>query len=284
MTVVDVSSAPAHAGAADRCLPPSMVERMTLIIDSFGTRSTVLTLEQIARRTHLPRSTAHRILDQLVRLDWIEHHPPAYRLGRRGLGVGGQDAGYGELRAAAAPVLHELQVRTGLVVHLAVLKGAEVHYLDKIGGSFAAHVPSRVGGRAPAHCTALGKAMLACIPAEQVDASVGDRMGRLTQRTIADLELLHGELSRIRSRHGLAFERAECIPALACVAAPVRSGEGLLGAISLVGGADAPLEKVAPLVVDAARRVTAALAPSSGWRRSSMMIVPPARVAAPARG
>ena len=64
------------AQAADeqpRTLPPSMVERMTLILEAFDSPTRRLTLEQVSQRTTLPRSTAHRILDQLVRLDWLEH-------------------------------------------------------------------------------------------------------------------------------------------------------------------------------------------------------------------
>jgi DNA-binding IclR family transcriptional regulator len=117
-----------------RELPPSMVERLTLILDEFESRATRLTLEDVARRTHLPRSTAHRILDQLVQLCWLEHTAFGYRLGSRALGLGGRDNGHGEIRGAAAPLLHELQIKTGMVVHLAILDGAQVHYLDKVGG------------------------------------------------------------------------------------------------------------------------------------------------------
>jgi DNA-binding IclR family transcriptional regulator len=238
-----------------------MVERMTLILDAFDGRSSRLTLEDVARRTHLPRSTAHRILDQLVRLSWLEHTSFGYRLGQRALGLGGRDGGYEEIRVAAAPLLHELHIRTGMVVHLAVLDGADVYYLDKVGGRFAAAVPSRVGGRAPAHSTALGKSMLAWLGPEQVDVQIGGRMGRLTGRTIGDLGTLHQELNRIRQRRGLAFERGECSAEISCVAAAVRGPEGPLASISLVGDATTPLERVAPLVVDAARQVSLTLHP-----------------------
>ena len=242
-------------------LPPSMVERMTLILDAFEGPNTRLTLEEVARNTHLPRSTAHRILDQLVRLSWLEHTAFGYSLGRRSLSLGGGANSHGELRAAAAPRLHELQLKTGMVVHLAVLDAAEVSYLDKVGGRFAASVPSRVGGRAPAHCTALGKAILAWLAPEQVDAQIGTAISRLTRRSIGDLGTLHQELARIRKRNGLAFERGECFPDIACAAAAVRGPDGPLAAISLVGDARTPLEKIAPLVVDAARQVSEELFP-----------------------
>src|SRR3546814_16751343 len=87
-----------------RELPPSMVERMTLILDAFRGPTTRLTLEQVARATHLPRSTAHRILDQLVKLSWLEHTSFGYALGSRSLKLGDAGArGSNDMRAAAAP-------------------------------------------------------------------------------------------------------------------------------------------------------------------------------------
>lgn len=240
-------------------LPPSMVERMSLILDVFTTPTSRLTLEEVARSTHLPRSTTHRILDQLVKLTWLTHTPFGYSLGKRALDLGGGDKVDGELRAAAAPVLHDLQVRTGLVAHLASLDGAEVCYLDKLGGRFATTVPSRVGGRAPAYSTALGKAMLAWIEPEDVDRRLAGGLDRFTGRTIGDLDSLHHELNRIRNRNGIAIERGESFPDIACAAAAVRGPEGPLGAISLVGDLAANVERVAPLVLAAAREVSVEL-------------------------
>ncbi|WP_433872963.1 IclR family transcriptional regulator [Saccharopolyspora sp. CA-218241] len=243
-----------------------MVERMTLILDAFEGRSARLGLEDVARRTRLPRSTTHRILDQLVRLRWLERTSFGYGLGQRVLGIGGRDGSYAEIRSVAAPLLHELQMRTGMVVHLAVLDGTDVYYLDKVGGRFAASVPSRVGGRAPAHSTALGKAMLAWLAPEAVEDRLGGAVARLTERTIGDLSTLHQELNRIRRRHGLAFERGECAAGISCVAAAVRGPEEPLASVSLVGDRRAPLEKVAPLVVDATRRAAQELFPPGGRR------------------
>ncbi|GAA3130591.1 hypothetical protein GCM10020255_004220 [Rhodococcus baikonurensis] len=102
------------------------------------------------------------------------------------------------LREAAAPFLHELHQQTGMVVHLTVLDGPDVVDLDKVGGRFAAAIPSRVGGHAPAHCTAGGKAILAWIAPERVDALFGSVLSRSTENTITDINVLHQELSRIR--------------------------------------------------------------------------------------
>jgi DNA-binding IclR family transcriptional regulator len=257
LTVVELD-----APAATRQLPPSMVERVTLIMDAFERRTTTLTLEQVTARTMLPRSTAHRILDQLVQVAWLEHTSYGYALGPRALGFGGQDGSHGEIRAAAAPVLQELFLRTGLVVHLAVLEDAQIRYLDKLGGQLAAMLPSRVGGRAPAHTTAIGKAMLAWVDPERVDKLSGGRLVRRTERSIGDLTVLHQELGRIRTRNGLAYESGESVRGIACVAAAIRGHRGAVAAISLCGEArNTQLERVAPLVLDGAREVSRELFP-----------------------
>ncbi|MFC7446835.1 IclR family transcriptional regulator [Rhodococcus daqingensis] len=264
MTVITEAPAPRDPREA----PPSMVERMTLILDAFDGRAARLTLEEVACRARLPRSTVHRILDSLVKLNWVEHASFGYRLGRRALGIGGGDGGNAEVREAAAPLLHELHLQTGMVVHLSVLDGHEAVCLDKIGGRLAASIPSRVGGRVPAHSTASGKAMLAWLVPERVDELFGGRMNRITDQTISDLGVLHQELNRIRQRRGLAFERGESARGVACVGAAIRGHEGPVAGISLSGDArTAPIERVAPLVAEAAREITRTLFPELGGGR-----------------
>ena len=102
MTIVDMndtlSTVQTAGGQPKKDLPPSMVERMTLILDAFDGRAARLTLEEVACRTQLPRSTVHRILDQLVKLDWVDHASFGYCLGRRALGLGGGDGGHSQIR------------------------------------------------------------------------------------------------------------------------------------------------------------------------------------------
>jgi DNA-binding IclR family transcriptional regulator len=262
---------------ARRPLPQSMIERMTLIMDLFEGPYDRLTLEEVVHRTRLPRSTAHRILDQLVRMRWLSHSSTGYRLGRRATGLGGRESVHGALRAAAAPVLHELALRTNLIVHLAVLDRAEVYYLDKLGGRSAVTVPSRVGGRAPAHCTALGKAMLARLEPERIDQEHAGLMVRLTARSIGNLAHLHRELGAIRVRHGVAIERGEYVPSIGCVASavPGPGTDGPTGALSLVGQVSSPLERLAPIVLAAARDIAAGLRTDAGTERSAARTVTP---------
>ncbi|MBK8731178.1 MAG: IclR family transcriptional regulator [Tetrasphaera sp.] len=250
-----------------------MVERMTLILDEFVGPSARLTLEDVARRTHLPRSTAHRILDQLVRLQWLDHTSFGYSLGARSLGLGGRDNGHCEVRSAAAPHLHDLLMRTGLTVHLAVLDGAEVYILDKIGGRDAAQVPTRVGGRLPAASTALGRSMLAWLAPEDVDDLLAHVPATQELGAHSRPEHFHAELNRIRMRQGVAQDRTGSLEGMRSIAATIRGPEGPAAAIALVGPAEAPLERVGPLVLDAARKISQELFP--GVRRTRTRTLAP---------
>jgi DNA-binding IclR family transcriptional regulator len=236
-----------------------MVERMTLIMAAFGGPQTRMTLEDVTSLTHLPRSTTHRILEQLVRLEWLDHRGRDYALGQRALGLGGRDVGHSALRAHAFPLLQELAARTDMTVHLVVLDDTDVYYLDKLGRGGSVDVPSRVGARMPAHCTAGGKSMLAWLPPERVDELFDGVIPRRTNASIGDLGVLHQELGRIRARNGLAFERGECFSQIACVGAAIRGPDGAVGAISLAGYTQAALERVAPLVLNAAQAVSRAV-------------------------
>lgn len=217
-----------------RAAPPvSMIERMTLILDSFDAATPVLTLHGLVERTGLPRSTVHRILDQLVRLRWLAHAPGGYRLGLRTLELGGLAAGHNELRTVVGPLLHELCLRTETVGHLGVLDGRDVLYLDKAGGRHSVTVPTRLGGRMPAHSTALGKTLLAALDPGIVEKSLHEQLPQLTPRTIGSRADLHRELTRIRKRQGVAVDNEESVTGIRCVAVPIRRRGITVAAVSL---------------------------------------------------
>src|ERR1700734_220570 len=141
---------------ADSCTPSAVIDRISLVLDAFEGPGR-LTLAQIVRRTGLPRSSAHRMLERLVQLRWLRRSGRDYELGMRLVELGSLAVHQDRLVRAASPLLGELHRATGLVVHLAVLDGGDVVYLEKVGDRFASAIPTRVGGRQPAHCTAVGK-------------------------------------------------------------------------------------------------------------------------------
>ncbi|MDT5139539.1 MAG: hypothetical protein QOD58_3801, partial [Mycobacterium sp.] len=140
--------------------PSAVIDRISLVLDAFEGPGR-LTLAQIVRRTGLPRSSAHRLLERLVQLRWLRRSGRDYELGMRLVELGSLAVHQDRLVRAAKPLLGELHRATRLVVHLAILGGSDVVYLDKIGDRMIAAIPTRVGGRQPAHCAAVGKAILA---------------------------------------------------------------------------------------------------------------------------
>ncbi|MGV9412081.1 IclR family transcriptional regulator [Nocardia sp. NPDC003693] len=249
-------------------VPVSMIERMTLILDAFDASTPTLTLLGLVERTGLPRSTVHRILDQMIKLRWLAHTSGGYRLGMRALELGGLTADHNEIRDAVSPLLHELSQRTGMVGHLAVLDGRDVVYLDKAGGRFAASLPTRLGGRMPAHATGVGKAMLACLEPNIAEAALRTRLPRLTPRTICEPEALARELAQIRLRQGIAIDREEAVVGIACVAAPLRGRGTAPAALSLSGRADGmSYDRLARVVLEVAHEAGRALFPRRAhWR------------------
>ncbi|MCA2210936.1 MULTISPECIES: IclR family transcriptional regulator [Nocardia] len=221
---------------AEATTPSAILDRASLLLDAFDGPGR-LTLAQIVRRTGLPRSSAHRMLERLVQLRWLRREGRDYELGIRLMELGSLAVHQDRLHRAAMPFLHELHRATGFVVHLAVLDGADVVYLDKIGGDLAAAVPTRVGGRRPAHCTAVGKAILASADERRL-AEILTAQGSRTRYSINSRAQLDAELAKVRA-HGVAVEREESLPGFGCIAAPIGDlGQAAVAAVSVCGPVD----------------------------------------------
>ncbi|AFV77381.1 IclR family transcriptional regulator [Thermus oshimai] len=223
----------------------------------------VHTLEGLARALGVPKSTAHRLARALVQAGYLRHQPRrGYALGPKLIRLGFQAHAQQELLLLARPHLEWLRDRTGETVHLGVLEGGEVVYVDKLPGRRELQLASRVGSRFPAQSTALGKALLAHLP-EEVWARHFVPGLRRTPRTIGDLEAFREELRCTRAR-GYALDLEENEVGVRCVAAPIRDGQGqVVAAVSVSTAAvyldEARIQEVAPLVQEAARRISAEL-------------------------
>ncbi|WP_166908699.1 IclR family transcriptional regulator [Mycobacterium sp. DL440] len=208
--------------------PSAVIDRVSLVLDVFDGPGR-LTLAEIVRRTGLPRSSAHRILERLVHLRWLRRDGRDYELGMRLVELGSLALHQDRIHRAAIPLLRDLHRATGLVVQLAVLDGSDVVYLEKIGDQMVAAIPTRIGGRQPAHCTAVGKAILADNSSVEVDLTV-----RKTRFSISTERQLAAELAKVRA-HGVAFEREESLAGFGCVAAPVGPAGAAVAAVSVCG-------------------------------------------------
>jgi DNA-binding IclR family transcriptional regulator len=243
-----------------------MIDRVAQILDAFNGPAS-LTVAQVVLQTGVPRSSAHRILEHLVRIRWLYHgEDGSYRLGLRVLELGGLAAHQNQLRSVALPYLHQLADMTGMVVHLAVLDGPEIVYLDKIGGSFGMRLPSRIGGRQPAHCTAVGKTLLAYAGEQAGRDSLASTPRGRTGRSITTDRRLRQELSWVRDR-GVAFDHEEALTGIGCVASPVGPPTNPAAAISICGPVtQVQFERLVNPVRMAASQIWSSLAAATGGR------------------
>ena len=222
-------------GTGDRRPPEhTVLGRSASIMQAFDGGQQVLSLADLNKRTRLPKSTLHRLVDQLCQVGWLERDHGGYRVGLRMFEIGTLAAAGNRLHEAAFPHLQALASRTGLAAQLAILDRAEVVYLERIVVG-PIRLPTRRGGRKPVYCTALGKAM-AAYDDDATRAVIAAPMPRKTARTVTEPFALWTELQRVREE-GVAFDRGEAYAELVCVAAPIRSCGQAIAAVSVTGPA-----------------------------------------------
>jgi DNA-binding IclR family transcriptional regulator len=225
-----VSDATAAAGRA------GVLGRTLALLESFETGDASLSLAELSRRTGLPKPTVHRMAAEMCRERMLERLPDgSYRLGLRLFEIGERVHSHRSLSEAALPIMEDLREATRLRIHLAVLEGVDVVYVEILGANLLHQVGSRTGGRFPAHATGVGKAILAYSPASVVQARIDAGLPRLTARTITTPGTLQRELQEIRTK-GFAQDREESHLGVSCVAAPVfGSDKKVRAALSITG-------------------------------------------------
>jgi len=217
------------------------VERALDLLSTFSTSEPELSLTELSARLDLNPSSTFRLLMTLQSHGYLEQNPDnrKYRLGVACLALGSVFLNKSDIRKEALPILSGLRDDCKETIHLARLAGSEVVYLEKLDGLLPIGIMgSRVGGRAPAHCTGLGKAMLAYKPENEIRQLCAEAdLRRFTSNTITDLGELLGELACIRER-GYAIDNEEHEPGVKCVAVPIWNyRQNVVGAISVSGPA-----------------------------------------------
>lgn len=212
------------------------VTKALSLLDAFRRVGPVAGVSDLARATGLPKSTAFRLLNQLASSGFLNRHGTDYRLDQHVFELGNcvPMCTPGDLRSIAAPFLSSLFASSRTVVHLAVLDDTDVLYVDKIQGNTSVKVPTVVGGRIPASCSALGKAMLPFGHKQVIEKILQEGLRRRTRHSIAAPGLFVQELQRVR-QHGVAFDREESALGLTCVAAPILWSGRSIAAISTSG-------------------------------------------------
>lgn len=215
------------------------VERALMLLDALAQEPGGLGLSEMCRLVGLHTSTAHRILATLIACGYVrqDRERKTYRLGLHLLHIGEAAKAQCDLREEAAGTLEALAHRTGELANLVIPSGNRAIYIAQAQARTqrAIHMFTQLGAWVPLHCTAVGKAMLAYWPEEDLADLFEEGLPASTANTITNPLRLRRELEEIRQQH-YAIDDEERELGVRCIASPVWDSDGrLVAAISISG-------------------------------------------------
>lgn len=226
-------------------------------------------ITEIARELKLTKSNVHRLLATFQAHDYVRKlpHNSAYELTSKLWEIGALVRSRLDITKVSREAMVKLESETGESVHLSIMEGRDVVYVDKLEGSHPIKAYTAIGGRAPVWCVATGKALLAYAPTAIVE-DVANHLVRFTERTTVDRVDLLEDLRTVR-KLGYAVNQGEWREGVAGIAAPVRDSSGnVIAAIGISGPAtrfrQKDIRSRAPVVIEAAAAISVAL----GYRLS----------------
>lgn len=206
------------------------------VLNLFSFKTPEWGVTDVARALDIPKSTASDVMASLAEQGLLNRTLGGrYRLGWRLFELSQVLLDNTEFCTEARREMQELVERWGETTHLAVLEGIEVIYVEKMQATPAVQILlSRIGGRLPAHCSGVGKVLLAYRPWLEVTRLLEDQeLPPFTPNTVTTLDGLAQELAQVRQR-GYAYDKEEVALGLCCVAAPIRNLDGrVIAAISI---------------------------------------------------
>jgi len=246
-----------------------VIDRALSILDLLSAQGPDLALGEISDKLELHKSTVHRLASILERHRLVERDTRSgrYRLGLRLFELGSIAMGRFNIRDRAHSHLEKLLYEVDETVHLCALDAGEVLYLDKMEPSRSVRMASRIGRRNPAHCTSVGKAIMAFLPESETDDILRQHgLKRLTPKTITTPAELKAELNIIRDR-GYSIDNEENEEGVRCIGAAILDHSGRpIAAISVSAPSfRLPMDKV-PAVAASVCRAAAALSQESGYQ------------------
>jgi DNA-binding IclR family transcriptional regulator len=196
------------------------------VLEVIALSSKPLRFTDVLHLVDQPRGTLHRQISNLIEEGLLATRSDhSYELGLKLLKLASRAWSSNQFRAIAEPHLKHLHDTTGETVHLGILNGIEVIYLDKVESRQAVRMYSQIGNAAPAYCTGVGKAALAALPEDELQRRIGAiAFKRYTDTTLTDAAAMNAEIRTIRNS-GNAFDREEHEKDIHCVAAPIHSSD-----------------------------------------------------------
>jgi DNA-binding IclR family transcriptional regulator len=242
-----------------------VLQKAFRLLELFSEEVPELTTAEITERLGYNKTTCFRLISNLEEDGYLDQDPDThkYRLGMKLFFLGNLVRPYRYLKEVAKPLLERLNEQSGETVHLAVLHRGEALYVDKIESKRTVRVVvSQVGRKLPAHCSGVGKVLLAHLPTEQVkDIVAAKGLATFTQNTISTYDRLKQELANI-VKHGFAYDNEEIEIGLKGAAAPVFVDKHVVAALSVSVPRerfDENRESLVHMVIDTAADLTLVL-------------------------
>ena len=228
------AKAVARSGGASKSL-----QKALRILLHIGQNHSEMGVTQLATALSLNKATVYRLLNAMQKFELIEKNPETgkYRLGLKLHELGTQAVQSRTLQSEAHRYLLELAAESGETVTLAAPLSGGVVCLDRVDSpSTAIVVRTPIGARFSAHCTAIGKAVIAYLPETELDALLlSNGLVRYTPLTLARIPDLKENLAQVRQRQ-FSVDNQERERGLSGVAAPILSAQGrLIGAVGMAG-------------------------------------------------
>lgn len=231
---------PGRAGAGEPS-PGTLIQSLQRglgILEVVARQGPGVSMADVAREVGLHTSTAFHLLRTLVALGYLVQDETTrhYRLGPGAFQLVAAAWSESQLSEAAAPFLSAVARETGESTHLAVFDRGEAVVLHRVDGDAPVRLADRVGYPRPAYCTAIGKILLAALPADELAAYLASaRLEARTSKTLTARAALEREIERVRAQ-GFAFDDEEYTEGIRCVASPVRNFTGrVVAALGLSG-------------------------------------------------
>jgi DNA-binding IclR family transcriptional regulator len=231
--------------------PVPAVARAIAILELLAESRRGSSISELSHKLSLPKSSVHLLVKTLEEKGYLQKHPQTghYCLGLKLVSLSKKALDGLGLREEARPFMQSLMKKTGLTVHLGVLEGSEAVIVEKVEAPGLIKLATWVGRRLDAHCTGVGKALLAYLPEEAFDRLIKARaLTRRNQKTIVSPGKLKRELLQVRSQ-GYAFDDEEDEIGLRCIGAVILDRDGrAIAALSIAGTtAQITAERVQPL-------------------------------------
>ncbi len=244
------------------------LQRGLAILERIARSRRGLTFAQLTRYFDFPKSSVHTLVLTLEREGYLQRDDATgrYVTGLKLVHLAGMTLDSVVLRERATPVLRGLVADTGMTAHLAALDRDEVTIIAKVDRPGAHRIATWVGKRMDAHCTSVGKCLIAHVPEEDVDRLIADRgLLRHNEYTIVSPVRLKHELARIRAV-GYALDDQEEELGGRCVGAPVWNREGrVVAALSVSGTTDRINTDTMDAIIARVRQAAAAVSAELGF-------------------